>query len=224
MKKIRTYQSSVIKLITVFLLACNNEKSVPENTEIAIAPDTIQHTDTNALAGIDSVPAPPITVSEYLSSIKKKKEMMVEIVEEDDYSEINYTDDVPEVGPITPSPTYAVKEFTANPPKREDDIFQIVEQMPEFPGGSDAMGKFIFSNMNYPSVAKENNIEGKTILNFIVDSTGVLKNIKVLKSSGHKDLDDEAIRIVKLMPKWIPGRQRDKPVPVYFNLPIVFKL
>ena len=102
-------------------------------------------------------------------------------------------------------------------------VYQVVEQMPQFPGGQAAMMKFIADSLRYPSVAYENGIEGRVIVKFVVDCKGNIVNPLVVRSVDPL-LDREAIRLVKSMPKWIPGRQNGKPVCVIYNVPIRFKL
>ena len=102
-------------------------------------------------------------------------------------------------------------------------VYQVVEQMPQFPGGPAAMMKFIADSLRYPSVACENRIEGRVVVQFVVDCEGNIVNPLVVRSVDPL-LDREAIRLVKLMPKWIPGKQNGKPVCVIYNVPIRFKL
>ena len=102
-------------------------------------------------------------------------------------------------------------------------VYDVVEQMPQFPGGQAAMMKFIADSLRYPSVAFENGIEGRVIVKFVVDCEGNIVNPLVVRSVDPL-LDREAIRLVKSMPKWIPGRQNGKPVCVIYNVPIRFKL
>ncbi len=103
------------------------------------------------------------------------------------------------------------------------DIFVIVEEMPAYPGGEDAMMKYINSNIVYPEVAKENNIQGTVTLSFVVNYKGVVDNVKLIKGVD-PSLDNEAIRVVKSIPQWKPGRQGGKPVNVSFSVPVKFKL
>ena len=102
-------------------------------------------------------------------------------------------------------------------------VFKIVEQMPQYPGGDDAMMKFIQKNIKYPDLERESDIQGRVVLGFIVNVDGSLSDITVRKSVSH-GLDKEAIRVVKLMPNFIPGRQQGKAVRVQYMLPIMFKL
>jgi len=105
----------------------------------------------------------------------------------------------------------------------EEEIFMVVEQMPEYPGGIKSLYKYIGTNIRYPNIARENGVEGKVYVNFVVEPTGKVSNVKVLRGIG-AGCDKEAIRVVKTMPAWTPGRQRGKPVRVSYNLPISFKI
>ena len=118
-------------------------------------------------------------------------------------------------------------------PDKEDDylnekkdtvnVYDVVEQMPNFPGGYQKMHEFIEKNLHYPKECAENGIQGRVIIDFVVERSGKLTNIRVVKSVNPA-LDKEALRIVKLMPKWIPGKQCDKKVRVKCIIPIPFQL
>lgn len=105
----------------------------------------------------------------------------------------------------------------------EDQIFSVVEDDPEFPGGMDSLLAFLQRNIVYPKLAKENKIEGKVYVTFVVEIDGSISNIKVLRDIGG-GCGQEVVRVVKLMPKWIPGKQQGKPVRVQYNLPVKFEL
>ena len=104
-----------------------------------------------------------------------------------------------------------------------DEIFVVVENNPEFPGGEQARLKFFQKNLVYPKAAKEKEIQGKVIISFIVEKDGSITNIKVEKGVDSL-LDAEALRVVKLMPKWKPGTQRGIPVRCSYRIPVVFVL
>ncbi len=106
---------------------------------------------------------------------------------------------------------------------KPEEIFKSVEQMPQFPGGEAALMKFLASHINYPPMAAENNVQGKVIVQFVVDKTGKVGEVKVVRNVD-KDLDNEAIRVCKALPKFTPGRQNGRPVSVWYTLPIQFKL
>ena len=105
----------------------------------------------------------------------------------------------------------------------EEEVFLVVEEDPEFPGGLDALSKFIADNIKYPQLAKENNITGKVFVSFVVEKDGSVGQVKILRDIGG-GCGNEAVRVVKLMPKWKPGKQRGKPVRTQFNLPVNFDL
>lgn len=105
----------------------------------------------------------------------------------------------------------------------EEEIFTIVETNPSFPGGEAKMYKYLGQNMKYPPIARDNNIQGRVYVSFVVEKNGNITDVRVLRGIGG-GCDEEAIRVVKAMPKWSAGKQRGKPVRVRFNLPIVFKL
>jgi TonB family protein len=107
----------------------------------------------------------------------------------------------------------------------QDEIFVIVEKMPEFPGGQAALMQYLSSNIKYPEECRKMGVEGKVYVKFIVDVTGNIVNVQVLRGiSDGKLLEKEAVRVVQAMPKWKPGTQGGKAVGVYFTLPIAFKL
>ena len=105
----------------------------------------------------------------------------------------------------------------------DDEVFMVVENMPEFPGGDLGLMKYIQKNVRYPPIAKEYNITGKVFIQFIVDKTGSVINVKVARGVD-KNLDAEAMRVVKSLPKYKPGKQRGKAVRVMFTIPINFTL
>lgn len=107
--------------------------------------------------------------------------------------------------------------------RHDTEIFTIVEEMPEFPGGTEALMKYINSSIKYPPIAQENGISGKVILQFVINQNGEVTNITVARGVD-PSLDREAIRVVQAMPKWSPGKQRNRPVRVAYTLPINFQL
>jgi len=105
----------------------------------------------------------------------------------------------------------------------ETHIFLVVENMPEFPGGESSMYKFIGNNIEYPRMAKESGISGRVFVTFVVERNGSVTDVQVLRGIGG-GCDEEAIRVIKMMPKWNPGKQRGKPVRVQYRMPIKFTL
>ena len=104
----------------------------------------------------------------------------------------------------------------------EQEIFQIVEEMPEYPGGLQKLTEYLQSNIKYPQMARESGIQGRVFVGFVVEPDGSISNVKVLRSLG--GCDEEAMRVVKNMKKWKPGKQRGKAVRVSYVLPVNFKL
>jgi len=113
------------------------------------------------------------------------------------------------------------KVITAEPEKPQ--IFSHVEVMPQFPGGEAALMKWLTDNMSYPTIAAEQGIQGRVTLRFVVKPDGSIDEVEVQKGLD-PSCDKEAVRVVKKMPKWIPGKQNGNPVYVYYSLPVVFRL
>lgn len=107
--------------------------------------------------------------------------------------------------------------------KKNDMVFDVVEVMPQYPGGQIAMMKYIMENMKYPKQAMKEGIQGRVAVSFIVEKDGSISDVKPILSV-HPLLNKEAVRVVKSMPKWSPGKHNGKPVRVRFNLPVMFKL
>lgn len=114
-------------------------------------------------------------------------------------------------------------EFDDENKATDDETFQIVEKMPEFPGGEKALLNFISENIIYPESAKDKNISGRVFVTFVVEKDGSVSDVKLLRGIG-KECDEEAMRVVKAMPKWKPGMNEGKPVRVSYALPIHFRL
>ena len=129
--------------------------------------------------------------------------------------------------------TYTVEPFTLSvnlfeqlfdlATYKEDTVYQTVEEMPEFPDGIEGLMDYVAQNVKYPESAKENNLQGRVIVKFVIEKDGSVSNVEVGRGWGN-ELDDEAVRVVKAMPKWKPGKQDGQPVRVSFMLPINFKL
>ena len=109
------------------------------------------------------------------------------------------------------------------PKEEETKVFDVVEQMPSFPGGDAELMKFLSTHIKYPVVAEENGIQGRVIATFVVERDGSISDVKVIKSVD-PSLDKEAIRVLKSMPKWIPGKQNGSAVRVKYTVPVTFKL
>jgi protein TonB len=116
-----------------------------------------------------------------------------------------------------------VEKKVEAPKEVKEEVFRSVEQMPQFPGGEAALMKYLQSHINYPPMAAENNVQGRVVVQFVVDKTGKVGEVKVVRSVD-KDLDKEAVRVCKSLPKFTPGRQNGQAVSVWYTLPVTFKL
>ncbi len=105
----------------------------------------------------------------------------------------------------------------------EQEIFQIVEEMPSFPGGEAELLKYVATHIKYPQIARETGIQGRVFVGFVVEPDGSVSNVKILRGIGG-GCDEEAVRVIKSLPKWKPGKQRGKAVRVSYQIPVLFKL
>ncbi|MBM6962499.1 M56 family metallopeptidase [Phocaeicola plebeius] len=122
------------------------------------------------------------------------------------------------VAPVSPEAKEAPADSTA-----KEEVFMVAEQMPEYPGGMKEMLKFLQENVKYPENAMKNNVQGRVIVQFVIEKDGTPTEFKVLRSVD-PDLDAEALRVMKAMPKWKPGMQKGQVVRVKFTVPVSFKL
>jgi len=169
----------------------------------------------------DLPPPPPKTVKFTPPVIKPDEEVKPEDVPPP-------VEEIKEAEPAPVTDANVQYDFNANQQQQvveepKPQIFTYVEQMPDFPGGQTELMKFLQKNLRYPPAARENGIEGRVVLQFVVDESGNISDIQVLRDIGG-GCADEAIRVVKMMPPWKPGKQNGNPVKVYFKLPVTFKL
>ena len=104
-----------------------------------------------------------------------------------------------------------------------DSVYKVVEVMPEYPGGIDALMKYLSENIKYPEIAKKESIQGRVFVNFVVEKSGKVNNVNIIRGIGG-GCDEEAIRVISSMPDWKPGLENGKPVRVDYNIPIKFAL
>lgn len=184
---------------------------------------------------IATAPPPAIEEPEVLKEIQiqvkhqlppppqaQKPAEVIEIIKDEidqQESEIISTEDVVDVAEVSEEGMIVVDDEP-----EEEQIFQVVEQPAEFPGGMQAMYKWLSDNIQYPRISRDNNSQGRTILRFVVNSDGSIQGIEVIKSSGDMYLDKEAVRVVGEMPRWSPGKQAGKAVRCWFTLPVMFRL
>ena len=152
----------------------------------------------------------------------KKIVDVIKVVEEDveiEEQELVSVQDMSEYADVEDTEVVYVEEEV-----EEEQIFDVVEEQPEFPGGMKALMKYFADNIKYPRVSRDNNSQGKTFVKFTVNTDGSIQDTEVIRSSGDIYLDKEAIRVIEAMPKWKPGRQLGKAVRVKFVLPVNFRL
>ena len=155
-------------------------------------------------------PPPPPKVSDVLNIVDDDVELDDELVLMDTESNENITVDYKAVE--------VQEEEEADAP-----VFFIVEEMPVFPGGEEALRKYIAQSVKYPAIAQENGIQGRVFVAFVVNTKGEVTDVKIARGVD-PNLDKEAIRVVNSMPKWSPGKQRGKAVKVSYTVPINFVL
>lgn len=176
-------------------------------------------------------PPPPPEIEEVVDEEVEEDPFEDQTIEEDTYMDEDIPEQTEEAPPPPPPP----------PPEPEvEEIFKVVEQMPRFPGcedlGSDQEKKqcaqkklleYIYANIKYPPIARENGVEGMVVVKFVVDKDGSISDPDVVRDIG-AGCGEEALRVVRSMNKnnikWIPGKQRGRPVRVQFNLPVKFQL
>lgn len=161
----------------------------------------------------------PVTVQKVKQTLPPKPVTQIHLVSNNVNTDENIDIDVGTT-PDASVPTYAPAE---EPEVAEKLPFQVVEDMPRFQGGEAALMKYLSGHIHYPELAKETGIQGTVFIKFVIESNGRIDRVRVLRGIGG-GCDLEAIRVVKNMPKWVPGKQRGKPVAVFFTLPVKFKL
>lgn len=185
---------------------------------------------------VATAPPPPIEEPEVLKEIQiqvknvlppppaaQKPTEVIEIIKDEvDVQEteiISSEDVVMDVVDVSENQIVVVDEVV-----EEEEIFTVVEQPAEFPGGMKAMYEWLSENINYPRISRDNNSSGRSIMRFVVNADGSIQNIQVVKSSGDMYLDKEAERVIGAMPKWNPGKQAGRAVRCWFTLPVRFSL
>ena len=156
---------------------------------------------------------PVIAPDDQVKEEMKSQDQLSESTASISIADINGTDKGVDISEVT-------KKVVA---EEDEKPLLVVEQNPEFQGGYDAMLKFLHDKMQYPTLAQESGIQGTVFVQFVVSKTGKISNVKILRGIGG-GCDEEAVRVVKEMPNWIPGRQNGQAVPVMFQIPVKFQL
>ena len=204
----------VIALGVMFVALEWTQREVEDNSELYTVKDVSLNEEMIpiTLPEKKTVPPPPAAVT---------KAEIIEIVEDDaDIEEdiMASTEDNTEWVDID---DYDV--VTVEPEPEEEEIFMVVEDQPEFPGGTAALLEYLRKNIKYPAICRENNIQGRVLVTFIVNKDGAIVEPEVVKSVN-PSLDKEALRVISTMPNWKPGSQRGKPVRVKYTVPVNFRL
>ena len=163
---------------------------------------------------------------EVIQTVEKSTEQVTkatgQIPEQATVEEVTIPKEIPADIDITDKDPSAIMQKVNT--EDDDDIFDVVEEMPVFPGGQTGLMEFIAKNLRYPVKAQKEGIQGRVIARFIVEKDGSVSNLAVARRSASSELDVEAIRVLSTMPKWTPGKQRGKEVRVKYTVPIAFRL
>jgi protein TonB len=204
----------VMALSVMFVALEWTQREVEDNSEIYMSKDVSLNEEMVpiTLPEKKTVPPPPAAVSQadILEIVDDDAEIEEDImastedqVEWVDLDEIDYVE-------VEPEP-------------EEEEIFMVVEESPEFPGGVQALLEYLRKNIKYPPICRENGIQGRVLVSFVVNKDGAIVEPQVVKSVN-KQLDQEALRVISTMPNWKPGKQRGKPVRVKYTVPVNFRL
>ena len=193
------------------------EQEIPEVKEEVLA--TVQVTQIN-IVDADKFDKSKETLSQ---DEQKENTTAVGIVTQAGQDDADKFQAVKEQVKVVEEPKQQEPKIEEPKPKAPDKPFEAVEQPPVFPGGQSALNKFLSSNIRYPESAQRDGISGRVVVKFVVEKDGSVSGATVIKGVD-KALDQEALRVVKKMPKWQPGKQGGEAVRVYFTLPVTFKL
>ena len=204
----------VMALAVMFVALEWTEREVEDNSELYSARET---TITEEMVPITlpekkTVPPPPAAVA---------KADIIKIVDDDADIEEDImvsTEDQVEWVDLD-----EVDYIEVEPEPEEEEIFMVVEESPEFPGGYEAYMQYLKKNIKYPAICRDNNIQGRVIVSFVVNKDGKIVDAEVVKGVN-PSLDKEALRVISTMPNWKPGKQRGKPVRVKYSSPVNFRL
>ena len=204
----------VMALAVMFVALEWTEREVEDNSELFMARET---TITEEMVPITlpekkTVPPPPAAVA---------KADIIKIVDDDADIEEDImvsTEDQVEWVDLD-----EVDYIEVEPEPEEEEIFMVVEDAPEFPGGINALLEYLKKNIKYPAICRDNNIQGRVIVSFVVNKDGKIVDPEVVKGVN-PSLDKEALRVISTMPNWKPGYQRGKPVRVKYSVPVNFRL
>jgi periplasmic protein TonB len=194
-------------------------KSKRAEREVKLQMENIDQPDQN----VEPPPPPPPPPAEAVEQARYVAPVIVDTVKPEDQTQLMTAD---QAQVEVKNEEVSVVEEVQEEVKEEEaptEVFVVVEEMPAFPGGDKAMMEFIYANIQYPEIAKENNIQGRVVLRFCVTYKGGVDQVTVIKGVD-PSLDDEAKRVIKMLPAWKPGKQGGKPVNVWYSVPVTFQL
>ncbi len=203
----------VVALAVIFVALEWSQQEVTKHEVVDVEMDFEEELDVIQTSQETPPPPPPPPAPEVVVELN--------VVENEvETKSVEFTSEIDEQTAIVVQPPVAA------PIEEEEDqvVFQIVETMPEFPGGQAELFKYLSENIKYPVIAQENGIQGRVICQFTVNKDGSIVDIEVVRSAGDASLDKEAVRVIESMPKWKPGKQRGKAVRVKFTVPVNFRL
>jgi protein TonB len=218
-----TTSLSILGGVTIFAILTLAISFTPEEGKASAGPTIVTIEVSNAIMP-EKVPPPELKPPAEMINQIKNLQPVVTVDSSETSSYIPTTEEVAASAENGSVPEEVIPLENPEPlVPAENKPFIRVEEMPEFPGGWQALLKYIGQNIRYPSEAQNNNIQGKVILQFVVNSDGSVDRIEVLRSV-HPSLDSEAVRVVKTLPRFKPGKQGGIPVPVWYSLPVTFRL
>lgn len=172
---------------------------------------------------VEPPPPPPPPPAETVEQVRYVAPVVVDSLKPEDVKQLMTAD---QAQVEVKNEEVTVVEEVQEEVKEEEaptEVFVVVEEMPAFPGGDKAMMEFIYANIQYPELAKENNIQGRVTLRFCVTYKGGVDQVQVIRGVD-PTLDNEAVRVIKMLPVWKPGKQGGKPVNVWYSVPVTFQL
>ena len=203
----------VMALAVMFVALEWTQREVEDNSDLYMSKDVSLNEEMIPITIPEkkTVPPPPAAVT---------KAEIIDIVENDADIEEDIMASNEDNDEWVDIDSYDIVEVEPEP--EEEEVFMVVEDQPEFPGGTAALLEYLRKNIKYPAICRENNIQGRVIVSFIVNKDGAIVEPEVIKGVN-PSLDKEALRVISGMPKWKPGSQRGKPVRVKYTVPVNFR-
>ena len=206
-------QMGLIMSLSLMFIAFEYTQTEIKASEMAVIEDLVMEEEVMEITRQEAPPPPPPPPPPAFTEVLNIVDDDVELDEELELDDLEM-DEEAEVD---------IMEFEEEEEEDDNKVFMVVEKMPEFPGGTAALMKYLRKNVKFPPIAQENGIQGRVYVEFVVNKDGKIVDVKILKGVD-RSLDEEALRVVRNMPAWNPGQQRGKPVRVSYRLPINFTL